>query len=46
MFWSEHSYVAYSATYVGYLTLHRKSEFLLRKKISCCVMVTCKISLE
>ena len=28
MFWHEHSYVAYSTTYVGYLTLHRKSAFL------------------
>ena len=35
MFWREHSYVAYSTTYVGYLTLHRKSAFWRRKKISC-----------
>ena len=35
MFWREHSYVAYSTTYVGYLTLRRKSAFLCRKKISC-----------
>ena len=35
MFWREHSYVAYSTTYVGYLTLRRKSAFLCRKKILC-----------
>ena len=35
MFWREHSYVAYSTTYVGYLTLRRKSAFLRRKKTSC-----------
>ena len=28
MFWSEHSYLVYSTTYVGYLTWHRKSAFL------------------
>ena len=32
MFWREHSYVAYSTTYIGYLTLHRKSAYLHRKK--------------
>ena len=36
MFWREHSYVAFSTTYVGYLTLRRKSAYLHRKKISCC----------
>ena len=36
MFWCEHSYVAYSTTYVGYSTLRRKSAFLCRKTISCC----------
>ena len=35
MFWREHSYIAYSTTYIGYLTLRRKSAFLRRKKISC-----------
>ena len=35
MFWREHSYVAFSTTYVGYLTLHRKSAYLRREKISC-----------
>ena len=35
MFWREHSYVAYSTTYVAYLTLRRKSAYLRRKKISC-----------
>ena len=35
MFWCEHSYIAYSTTYVGYSTLRRKSAFLCRKKISC-----------
>ena len=37
MFWREHSYVAYSTTYAGYLTLCRKSAFWRRKKISCCM---------
>ena len=37
MFWREHSFVEYSTTYVGYLTLRRKSVFLHRKKISCCI---------
>ena len=32
MFWREHSYVAFSTTYVGYLTLRRKSAYLRRKK--------------
>ena len=35
MFWCEHIYVAFSTTYVGYLTLRRKSAYLRRKKISC-----------
>ena len=35
MFWCEHIYVAFSTTYIGYLTLRRKSEYLRRKKISC-----------
>ena len=34
MFWSEQSYVEYSTTYVGFSTLHRKSAFLHRIKIS------------
>ena len=36
MFWREHSYIAFSTTYVGYLTLRRKSAlaYLRRKKIS------------
>ena len=33
MFWREHSYVAFSTTYIGYLTLRRKSAYLHRKKI-------------
>ena len=37
MFWCEHIYVAFSTTYVGYLTLHRKSAYLRRKKISRCL---------
>ena len=32
MFWCEHSYVAYSTTYIGYLTLLRKSAFYVGKK--------------
>ena len=40
MFWREHSYVAFSTTYVGYLTLQRKSAYLRRKKISCCCRCT------
>ena len=40
MFWREHSYVAFSTTYVGYLTLRRKSAYLRRKKISCCQALT------
>ena len=32
MFWREHSYIAFSTTYVGYLTLRRKSAYLHRKK--------------
>ena len=35
MFWSEHSYVEYSTTHVGFSTLRRKSVFLHRIKISC-----------
>ena len=34
MFWREHSYIAFSTTYVGYLTLRRKIAYLRRKKIS------------
>ena len=34
MFWSEHSYIEYSTTYIGYSTLRRKSAFLCRIKIS------------
>ena len=32
MFWREHSYLAFSTTCVGYLTLRRKSAYLRRKK--------------
>ena len=34
MFWIEHSYEEYSTTYIGFSTLHRKSAFLHRIKIS------------
>ena len=37
MFWREHSYVAFSTTYIGYLTLRRKSAYLRMQKISCFV---------
>ena len=33
MFWREHSYVAFSTTYVGCLTLRWKSAYLRRKKL-------------
>ena len=32
MFWREHSYVVFSTTYIGFLTLHRKSDFDVGKK--------------
>ena len=38
MFWCEHSYVAYSITYVGCSTLRRKSAFLCRKKLLCLIV--------
>ena len=46
MFWSEHSYIEYSTTYVGCLTLRRNSAFLRRIKISCLDAVAACIGME
>ena len=48
MFWSEYSNIEYSTTYIEYLTLHRKSAFLHRIKISSSLKfpVHCSGSLE